>query len=158
VATDPSHREDLSKALNRLTVLLGLPEHQVEANSRTAEAIAVQRSLVASQEELLALHLSNLATGLHNLGEWEAELPVVKEAATLYRRLVPRDPDLLPLAADNAEELGATLRQLDRLHDAVDAAREWVCYERSLAARQPDREPQLAEALRMLGSRLVETG
>lgn len=156
VTTDPTRREDLSKALNRLTVSLSFPVHQEEAISLTAEAIDVQRSLVAAQEELLAQHLSNLANALHNTGQWEAELPVVEEAATLYRRLVPGNRELLPQAADNAEELGTTLRELDRLHEAVDAAREWVGYERTLAARQPDREPQLAEAVRMLGSRLVE--
>lgn len=118
VTTDPTRREDLSKALNRLTVSLSFPVHQEEAISLTAEAIDVQRSLVAAQEELLAQHLSNLANGLHNTGQWEAELPVVEEAATLYRRLVPGNRELLPQAADNAEELGTTLRQLDRLHEA----------------------------------------
>ncbi|TCC37782.1 tetratricopeptide repeat protein [Kribbella speibonae] len=153
VTIDPSRAEELSRALNKLTVTLSALKRADELVPLTEEATVVQRSLVAEQEKLLALHLSNLAVGLQNKRQWEAALPAAEEAATLYRRLVPVDPDQLEQAADTAEGLATTLRRLDRPLDSLQTTREWVEYERTLAARRPDRRPQLAEALRVLGSR-----
>ena len=153
VTTDSSRRENLSKALHHLTGTLAGLNREGELTTLTEEAVVVQRSLVATQEVLLALHLQNLATQLRRTDRWEAALPVAEEAATLYRRLVPTDPDLLENAADTTEGLATTLRRLERPLEALQSTQEWVEYERTLADRVPDRRPELAEALRVLGSR-----
>ena len=86
--------------------------------SLTEEAVVIQRSVVATQNVVLALHLQNLAMELRRADQWEAALRVAEEAASLYRRLVPADPELLAEAADTAQGLAMTLRELDRLQDS----------------------------------------
>lgn len=153
VLADPSRRENLSKALHHLTATLSRVGRQDELTTLTEEAVVVQRSLVATQEVLLALHLQNLAAELRRTDRWDAALPVAEEAATLYRRLVPTDPDLLENAADTTDGLAATLRRVERPLDSLRSTQEWIEYERTLADSRPDRRPELAEALRVLGSR-----
>ncbi|TDO45491.1 tetratricopeptide repeat protein [Kribbella sp. VKM Ac-2571] len=156
VTIDSSRRENLSKALHHLTGTLAELNREGELTTLTEEAVVVQRSLVATHEVLLALHLQNLATQLRRTDRWEAALPVAQEAATLYRRLVPTDPDLLEHAAHTVEGFATTLRRLERPLESLQSTQEWVEYERTLADRLPDRRPELAEALRILGNRSAD--
>ncbi|MGZ0146369.1 tetratricopeptide repeat protein [Kribbella sp. WER1] len=155
VTADPSRRADLSRSLNHLTVTLGALKRYDELITLTEEAIVIQRSLIATQDVVLALHLQNLALERRRAEQWSAALPVSQEAAGLYRRLVATDPEQLENAADTARGLAETLRELYQRQEALEVTKEWVGYERALTARRPSRRPELAGALSLLGSRLV---
>jgi tetratricopeptide (TPR) repeat protein len=157
VVDEPGHRAQLSKALNHVSVSLGRLGLDEESIPVDEEAIVVQRGVVAAQENVLARHLANLAIALRNCARWEEALPPAQEAAGLYRRLVPSEPDLLDTAASTAEGLVIILGNLDRAADAVVAAREHVGYQRARAAGDQDRAPELAEAVRILGGLLIMT-
>lgn len=155
VIDSPGYRGNLSRALNHVGISLGRLHRDDESIPFNEEAIVVQRTLVATEEELLAQHLANLSIDLRNTGRWEQALPPAQEAAGLYRRLVPKDPDLLRIAASNADGLVTILGRLGRSEDAAHAGLEWVGYERARAADHPEREPELAESIRVLGGLLI---
>jgi tetratricopeptide (TPR) repeat protein len=154
-ADEPGYTEHLAKSLNRLAVTLGRLDREEEAIPFTTEAISIRRRLVALGDQALGLNLSNLAISLIDGEQWERALPAAEEALEIHRRLATADAELQASASGDAERMLKILYRLERPDDLLRETEAWVDYERRLAADDPDRVPELAEAVRMLGSTLM---
>jgi tetratricopeptide (TPR) repeat protein len=154
-ADEPGYTEHLARSLNRVAVTLGRLDREEEAIPFTTEAISIRRRLVALDDQALGLDLSNLAISLIDGEQWERALPAAEEALEIHRRLATADAELQASASQDAERMWNILYHLERPDDLLRETEAWVDYERGLAADDPDRVPELAEAVRMLGSTLM---
>ena len=86
------------------------------------------------------------------LGDREAALSAVREAADLYRALAAQRPDAFrPDLAMSLSNLAAMLSELGNREAALSAAREAVDIRRALAAQRPDAfRPNFANSLWVL--------
>lgn len=107
-----------------------------------------------------AYWLDNLGLRLYELGRPTESLPVMEEAATMYRELAAANPDRYrPHHARSLTNLGAVLSELGRPAEALSATEQAVTIRRELAAISPaDHLPDLASSLNNLGVWLFQLG
>lgn len=158
VAIDKGYTVHLSKAVNRVAVILSRLDRETEAIPHSREAIALTRQLVTLHEGSLALNLSNLTISLIDGEEWDRALPPAEEAWEIRRRLAATDAELRDLAVVDADQLRKILNRLERPGQILRVSEEVVEYERALLADDPARLPEFADAVRMLGKSLVAEG
>lgn len=157
-------QDGLADALNELGIRLSEVGRREEAASAAAEAVAIRRSLVASdhpgQEEGLSVALNNLASFLARAGHRTQTLDIAHEVLAIQRRLVVSDRAAQePRLATALNNLGIHLWEADRMDEAHVLSREAVDIRRRLAAVNPAAyESHLADALANLGAHLSGAG
>ncbi|MFB6720567.1 hypothetical protein ACFCV3_10420 [Kribbella sp. NPDC056345] len=156
VAHDTARTPQLAEALNRLAVTLGQLDREADAIPITEEAITVNRQQVTLHEGHLARNLANLVISLSDGEHWERALPPAEEVWTIRRRLAVSDPNLRDEVTDDADRLRRVLYHLDRPAEILHVSESLVDHERALVADDPDRLPAYAEAVRWLGTSLVD--
>ncbi|HXR71747.1 tetratricopeptide repeat protein, partial [Actinocrinis sp.] len=144
-----SHATGLANALTALGLLLGIAS-QPAAAEKLDEAAAIYRRLGEAYDPHLGRVLRSLGDVHTVLGQREALVITLGEAAEVHQRLADQDPAYRPIAFDLWTTLGGGRWRLEQHAAALTAARRAVDVGRTLAAQDPSLRPQLGPALQNL--------